>query len=284
MTDKCDSSCSSCSSDCSDRKTEKPADENQMQINGRLAKIKNTIVVMSGKGGVGKTTVAANLAMSLAMQGKKVGLLDADIHGPSMPTVLGARGKEILVDNGELLPAELTENLKMISVGLLLPNFDDAVVWRGPMKNGVINQFLRDVRWGDLDYLIIDLPPGTGDESMAIVDYIKDATGAIIVTTPQEVSLADVRKSVNFCHKVKLNILGVIENMSGFACPCCNTITEIFKSGGGEKMAADMNIKFLGKVPIDPEIANCGDDGKAFVEHFPDSVSAKVFKDIIEKI
>ena len=256
----------------------------QTQIRNRLQRIKHKILVLSGKGGVGKSTVAVNLAMSLALAGKSVGLLDIDIHGPSVPKILGLE-KEIVQTSGDtILPVEMIGNLKVMSIGFLLRGSDDAVIWRGPMKYQMIKQFLKDVQWGILDFLIVDSPPGTGDEPLSIVQLLEDADGAIIVTTPQEVALSDVRKCISFCGNLKLPVLGVLENMSGFVCPQCGQKTDVFKSGGGEIMARQMGVPFLGRVPIDPQIVQSCDSGKPFVYHYNQSQTAKAFEKISDPI
>lgn len=246
-----------------------------------------SILVLSGKGGVGKSTVATNLAISLSLQGYATGLLDTDFHGPSIPKLLGMEGTTLTSPDGKSLnPAELG-SLKVISVDFMLGSRTDAVIWRGPMKMNVIKQLFEDVNWGELDYMIIDCPPGTGDEPLSVVQLIPEPTGAVIVTTPQEISLSDVRRSIQFCHTLKLPVLGVIENMSGFVCPHCGERTELFGSGGGERMASEMGVPFLGRIPIEPEIVSSGDSGKPFVNHNGDSAFAKDFdgivKDIVEK-
>ena len=220
----------------------------QAQIRGRMSRIKHKILVLSGKGGVGKSTVAVNLAISLTLAGKKGGLLDIDIHGPSIPKVLNLEDATVSSDEQELLPVEMTNNLKVMSIGFLLQEKNSAVIWRGPRKYHMIKQFLKDVRWGDLDFLIIDSPPGTGDEPLSIAQLLEDCTGAVIVTTPQEMALSDVRKGITFCRNLNIKVLGVIENMSGFICPKCGHRTDIFKSGGGEKMAEEMDVPFLGAI------------------------------------
>jgi len=250
----------------------------QTQIRNRVQRIKHKILVLSGKGGVGKSTVAANLAMSLALAGKKVGLLDIDIHGPSVPKILGIE-KEIVKTIGDtLLPVEMTGNLKVMSIGFLLRQSDDAVIWRGPMKYQMIKQFLKDVQWGILDFLIVDSPPGTGDEPLSIVQLLENADGAVIVTTPQEVALSDVRKCISFCNNLNLSVLGVLEKMSGFICPKCGEETDIFKSGGGEIMARQMGVPFLGRIPIDPQIVRACDSGQPYVQHYNLSQAALSFK------
>lgn len=245
-----------------------------------MSLIRHKIIVLSGKGGVGKSTVAVNLAVSLALAGKKTGLLDVDIHGPSVPKMLQLDAANVQASDGAIQPAE-TAGLKVMSIGFLLQDRDDAVIWRGPMKMGVIKQFLKDVNWGELDYLVIDSPPGTGDEPLSVCQLIKDADGGVIVTTPQDVATADVRKSIKFCNHLKLPVLGVVENMSGFVCPKCGEVTDIFKSGGGQKMAEDMNVPFLGRVPIDPAIGEACDSGKPFVSNYSKTETAHAFEKII---
>lgn len=246
-------------------------------LKSRLSHIKHKIMVLSGKGGVGKSTVAANIAVALAMEGKKVGILDIDFHGPSIPTLLNLEGRQLQHDGESLIPVELSEGVKVISLGFLLKDPADAVIWRGPMKMGVIKQFLSEVKWGELDYLIMDFPPGTGDEPLSVAQLIPDSDGAIIVTTPQNLSTIDVRKSINFCRKLNVPILGVIENMSGFVCPECKTVLDIFKTGGGEKMAHEMNVAFLGRIPIDPLIVEASDSGDPFVYHYSKTRVAQAF-------
>jgi ATP-binding protein involved in chromosome partitioning len=250
----------------------------QEQIRKRLNQIKHQILVLSGKGGVGKSTVAANLAMSLALAGKKVGLLDIDIHGPSVPKILGMEKRIIQTIGNILLPVEMMENLKVMSIGFMLRQSDDPVIWRGPMKYQMIKQFLKDVQWGELDFLVVDSPPGTGDEPLSIVQLLEGADGAVIVTTPQEVALSDVRKCISFCNNLNLPVMGVLENMSGFVCPKCGEKTDVFKSGGGEVMARQMNVPFLGRIPIDPQIVQACDSGKPYVQFYKSSQTAQDFK------
>jgi len=256
----------------------------QEQIRKRLKQVKHQVLVLSGKGGVGKSTVAVNLAMSLALAGKHVGLLDIDIHGPSVPKILGIEREIVQITGDILLPVEMTDNLKVMSIGFLLRQSDDAVIWRGPMKYQMIKQFLKDVQWGELDFLIVDSPPGTGDEPLAIVQLLESADGAVIVTTPQEVALSDVRKCISFCNNLNLSVLGVLENMSGFICPKCGEKTDVFKSGGGENMAQQMGVPFLGRIPIDPDIVRSCDSGKPFVFHYNRSQTAKAFENISNPI
>ncbi|MCD4702403.1 MAG: Mrp/NBP35 family ATP-binding protein [Candidatus Aegiribacteria sp.] len=247
-----------------------------------------SILVLSGKGGVGKSTVAANLAISLSIQGYATGLLDTDFHGPSIPKLLGMEGAKLTSSDGKKLnPAELG-SLKVISVDFMLASRTDPVIWRGPMKMNVIKQLFEDVNWGELEYMIVDCPPGTGDEPLSVVQLIPEPAGAVIVTTPQEMSLSDVRRSIQFCRALNLPVLGVIENMSGFVCPHCGSRTELFGSGGGKKMAKEMEVPFLGTIPIEPEIVSSGDSGKPFVYHNGHSQFASDFEgivtDIIEKV
>ena len=259
------------------------ADDKDRKLKNRLSRIRRKIIVMSGKGGVGKSTVAVNLAMSAMHSGQRVGLLDVDLHGPSVPTMLGLVGQRLEGGEDGMLPIEIG-GLKVLSVGFLLNHPDDPVIWRGPMKMGVIRQFIEDVDWGDLDLLVIDAPPGTGDEPLSICQLIPELAGAVIVTTPQKVAAADVRKSINFCHEVGVTVLGVIENMGGFACPKCGEITPILRAGGGRIMAEQMRVPFLGSIPIDPQIAESGDEGKAFVESATSSPAAGTFREIVREL
>jgi Mrp family chromosome partitioning ATPase/predicted Fe-Mo cluster-binding NifX family protein len=282
------STCSSCSrGDCS-AKEKRPGEseqdyENRRKLTERLCRIKHKIVVISGKGGVGKSTVAVNLAMSLMLSGKRVGLMDVDIHGPSVPTMLGLEGMNVGGKDNELIPIEV-ENLKVLSIGFFLRSSNDAVIWRGPMKMTAIRQFLTDAAWGDLDYLIVDSPPGTGDEPLSVFQLLGSVDGALVVTTPQKVAAVDVRKSISFCHQLGVRVLGVVENMSGFACPACGEITPIFRQGGGEQTAGDMGVPFLGSIPIDPLVAEACDDGRVFVQHYASSPTAVIIQNMIESI
>lgn len=249
-----------------------------------LARIKHKVLVFSGKGGVGKTTVAANLALTLADKGMEIGLLDVDIHGPNLAKMLGVENKRMYAsDKNTIQPVMVTENLKLVSMAFLLQSETSPVIWRGPLKMKVIQQFLEDTAWGDIDWLIVDSPPGTGDEPLSVAQLIP-ATGAIIVTTPQEVSLLDSRKAVNFARKLNLKILGVIENMSGLICPYCGNEVKLFKEGGGERVSREMGVPFLGRVPIEPEIVESGDSGKPFILSNPECRASKAFATIVEKI
>lgn len=243
--------------------------------------IKHKIMVMSGKGGVGKSSIAANIAVGLSMKGKKVGLMDIDIHGPSIPKMVGLEGAPLKQSEEGLLPVEYSANLTVMSIGFLIRDKKDAVIWRAPLKHSLIRQFLADVRWGDLDYLIIDCPPGTGDELISIAQLLEDADGAIVVTTPQDVAVNDVRKSITFCRHVNLPVIGVIENLSGFVCPNCGTVVDIFKTGGGEKMASEMEVPFMGRIPIDPKIVEYSDNGKPFFQYAGQSPAVSAFEAVI---
>ena len=267
-----------------DENKQKQMQAEKEQIRQKLKRIKHQILVLSGKGGVGKSTVAVNLAVSLALSGKSVGLLDIDIHGPSVPKILNLETKAVQAIGDTILPVQMIENLKVMSIGFLLRGKDDAVIWRGPMKYQMIKQFLKDVDWGSLDFLIVDSPPGTGDEPLSVVQLLEDADGAIIVTTPQDVALSDVRKCITFCRDLRLPVLGVLENMSGFICPKCGQKTDIFRSGGGESMAKQMGVPFLGRIPIEPQIVQACDFGKPFVFHYSQSKTAKTFQRILNPI
>ncbi|NPA95606.1 MAG: Mrp/NBP35 family ATP-binding protein [Thermodesulfobacteria bacterium] len=241
-------------------------------------------MVMSGKGGVGKSTVSINLAVGLSLQNFYVGLLDVDIHGPNVPKMLGLeRGELQRRPDGTVGPVYYSPNLKFMSVEPLLPEKDSAVMWRGPMKMSAIRQFIYDIEWGDLDYLVIDAPPGTGDEQMTVAQTIPDAY-AIVVTTPQEVALLDVRKSISFCKKVGMPIIGIVENMSGMICPHCGKAIDVFKRGGGEKLAEETGIPFLGKIPVDPRIVTTGDAGKPIMAMYPNSHTAEAFEKLCQNV
>ena len=261
-----------------DENKQKQMQAEQEQIRQRVKQIKHQILVLSGKGGVGKSTVAVNLAVSLSLSGKNVGLLDIDIHGPSIPKILNLEGKTVRAAGDAISPIEMAENFKVMSIGFLLRGSNDAVIWRGPMKYQMIKQFLKDVDWGSLDFLVVDSPPGTGDEPLSVVQLLENADGAVIVTTPQEVALSDVRKCITFCHNLKLPVLGIVENMSGFVCPKCGEKTDVFKSGGGELMASQMHVPFLGRIPIDPQIVEACDSGRPFVYHYNQNKTAKAFE------
>ncbi|MGC8810184.1 MAG: P-loop NTPase [bacterium] len=283
--EKCDlkQECQSChqANKCSEE--EKQAHREKM-MREKLSHIEHKLMVMSGKGGVGKSTVAANLAVSFARKGYEVGILDADVHGPNIPKMLGLDQAKLIGTAQGMLPVPLYPNLKVLSMAFLLPHADSPVVWRGPLKHGVFQQFLGEVEWGELDYLIVDLPPGTGDEPLSIAHLIGQVDGSIIVTTPQEVALLDSRKAVVFSQMVHVPVVGIVENMSGFLCPHCGKEINLFKVGGGEKAALELKVPFLGRIPLDPEIVQNCDQGKPFVAANPNSPAAKAFYEITERI
>lgn len=253
------------------------------KIGQRLERIKNRLLVFSGKGGVGKSTVAANVALALAKNGLRVGALDVDIHGPDLAKMLGVEGRKLEGSEDGIRPVRVRENLSLVSMSFLTQGPDSPVIWRGPMKMKVIEQFLGDVEWGDLDWLVIDSPPGTGDEPLSVAQFVP-ATGAVIVTTPQEVSVLDSRKAVVFAQRLQLKVLGIVENMSGFVCPHCGKTSDLFKTGGGERAAAEMDVPFLGRIPIDPRIVVSGDAGRPFVIEAEGSDAGRAFSKIVDKI
>jgi len=260
--------------------------ENQQaekNLQQRLCLIQNKILVMSGKGGVGKSSTAVNLALALAMQEQAVGLLDVDIHGPSVPKMLGVEGAVPLMAGESLLPVNAL-GLKVMSLGFMLENPDDAVIWRGAMKHGVIRQMIGEVAWGYLDYLVVDCPPGTGDEPLSVAQLLGEGTRAVIVTTPQDVAILDVRKSIDFCRQLNIPILGIVENMSGFVCPGCGQVHHIFKEGGGVSLAAETGVPFLGAIPLDPMLVAAGDAGKPCLVSQPDGTSAQAFANLARQI
>jgi ATP-binding protein involved in chromosome partitioning len=247
-----------------------------------MENVKHKFLVLSGKGGVGKSSIAVNLAVWLSMRGKNVGLLDIDIHGPSIPKLLNLERMNVQAVGDKMLPVVYSDTLKIMSIGFLLQNVSDALIWRGPMKHNVIKQFVTDVCWGDLDYLVVDCPPGTGDEPLSIAQLLGQIDGAIIVTTPQQLAVVDVRKCITFCRQLNLPVLGVIENMSGFVCPHCNQRVEVFAGNGGREMASDFGVPFLGKIPIDPALAHACDLGKPFVNAAGQSLTADAISSAFE--
>jgi len=257
--------------------------EEEIKVSRNLAKIKNRLLVFSGKGGVGKSTVAANLALAFAQKGLEVGLLDVDIHGPNLAKILGVEDKKMDVSMDGIKAVKVNDKLKLVSMSFLLQDPNLPVIWRGPMKMKAIQQFLGDVLWGELDWLVIDSPPGTGDEPLSVAQLIP-ATGAVVVTTPQELSVMDSRKAVAFAQRLNLKILGIIENMSGMVCPHCGGKIDLFKEGGGEKAAVELGVPFLGKIPIEPKIVISADEGKPFLTAQADSEASQAFNKIVEKI
>jgi Mrp family chromosome partitioning ATPase len=263
-------------------------DPMEARLTSNLSRIKHKIGILSGKGGVGKTTVATNIAVELAKRGFKVGLLDADLHGPNVAKMLGAEGQRLFADPESqtikpFIPLEMP-NLRVVSMAFLLENPDQPVVWRGPLKHQAIKQFLAEIDWGELDFLVVDLPPGTGDEALSVGQLIKPMDGFIVVTTPQEVSLLDTRKSISFAKLMNVPVIGIVENMSGFICPHCGKEIELFKRGGGEKAAEELGIPFLGRVPIEVTVVEAGDKGVPVVVSHPESRCAKAFSEIVNKV
>ena len=256
----------------------------QEQISRNIKNIKHQILVLSGKGGVGKSSVAVNLAVWLSTQGKKVGLLDIDIHGPSIPKLLNLEGRGLVGGKDSIEPILYNDTLKVVSIGFLIQDENAALIWRGPMKHNIIKQFVSEVAWGALDYLIVDCPPGTGDEPLSIVQLLNKADGAVVVTTPQQLAVADVKKCVTFCRQVQLPVMGIIENMSGFVCPHCSRKTEIFQGDGGRQMAEDYGVPFLGSIPIDSNMVPAADLGKPFVYYNSQSPTAQALNKAFESL
>ncbi len=259
------------------------ASQEQQKLKDAMGKIKHKIAIISGKGGVGKSTVTVNLAMAFAMQGKRVGVLDADIHGPSVPRLLGLEGQQAKTSPSGVFPVDGPLGIKVMSIDFFLPE-QAPTIWRGPLKMRAIRQFLSDVDWGDLDFLFIDLPPGTGDEPLSIAQLLPDIDGVVIVTMPSGLSSSIVKKAITFAQRLNMPIIGVVENMSGFVCPHCNEKIEIFQSGGGKKMAQEMDVAFLGSIPIDPKVGEDSDKGTPFVFAHKDSAATKAFMEIVKNV
>ena len=258
--------------------------EQKAMIKDTLGKIKHKIFVLSGKGGVGKSSVSANLAACLSKKGYKTGLMDVDVHGPSIAHMLGIKGLlDISPDQQLLMPKQVNGNLKVVSVQALMQDKDQAIIWRGPAKSGMIQQFVGNVEWGELDFLVIDAPPGTGDEPLTVVQNIPDALG-VIVTTPQEVALSDVRKSISFCKTVKMETLGLVENMATFKCPHCNEPIDLFKNGGGEKTAKSTGLEFLGSLPFDTKVVTSGDNGTPIMFQDEETEFTRAFDTVVDNI
>ncbi|XP_017877501.1 cytosolic Fe-S cluster assembly factor NUBP1 homolog [Ceratina calcarata] len=285
------SACAGCPNQtiCASGITKQP-DPGISLVKEKLSTVRNKLLVLSGKGGVGKSTITSLISRSLALSNPNtnVGVLDIDICGPSQPRILNAIGEQVHQSGSGWSPVYVDDNLSLMSIGFLLASPSDAVIWRGPKKNGMIRQFLSEVDWGTLDYLILDTPPGTSDEHLSAISYLKDAgiTGAIIVTTPQQVALLDVRKEIDFCRKVSLPILGVIENMSVFVCPKCKNSAEIFPAltGGARAMAKEFDIELLGSLPLDPLLTKCCDEGKNILTEMPESPTVLILQEIVQKI
>ncbi len=260
-------------------------EENKL-LRARMGKVRHKIAIISGKGGVGKSVVTVNLAIALAMRGhrNRVGILDADIHGPCVPKMLGIRGQRLKAGPPGAFPASGPLGVRVVSMDFLLPRDDTPVIWRGPLKMSVIRQFLSEVVWGELDFLLIDLPPGTGDESLSVMQLLPEMDGVVIVTISSEVSQIVVKKAVTFARQLNIPLIGIVENMSGFVCPNCGSESNIFKAGGGKKIAEDLNVPFLGSIPIDPRICEDSDKGKPFIIEHPDSSATEVFMKVVDKI
>jgi ATP-binding protein involved in chromosome partitioning len=253
------------------------------KVINNIQNIKNKIAVMSNKGGVGKSTVSVNLAVLLSKKGFKVGLLDVDLHGPSVFKMLGVEGKKIMAMENQILPEEVN-GLKVVSMAGLIEDSDSPLIWRGPLKMNIIKEFLGNVEWGDLDYLIIDLPPGTGDEPLSICQLIPELNGFVIVTTPQEVATLDTRKSIGFANKINIPVIGVIENMSGMICPHCHENIDIFGKGGGRKISQDFNLKFLGELSFEPQVVLNSDKGKLIIDELKETKIREQFEAIVFNI
>lgn len=253
-----------------------------------LARVEHVLLVLSGKGGVGKSSVTTQLALSLALQGKRVGVLDIDLTGPSVPRFFGVEGAQVRQSEHGWVPVPvpvLAGALSVMSLGFLLANRGDSVVWRGPKKTAMIRQFLLDVYWGELDYLLIDTPPGTSDEHIAIAEELQHAKvdGAVVVTTPQAVAVNDVKKEMDFCRKVGFAVVGIVENMLGYVCPCCGEVTDVFSKGGGEALAQEWNVRLLGKIPLDPQFVETIEGGKVG-ETYGGTVMYGVFRGVVEQV
>ena len=258
--------------------------ETLKQLRERMERVVHKVAVMSGKGGVGKSLVTVNLAAALAAKGKRVGVLDADLHGPTVPRMLGLKGVHLESGENGIIAPKSRSGIKVASMDFLLPSQDSPVIWRGPLKMATIRQLLTDVDWGDLDYLLIDLPPGTGDESLTVLQLLPGIDGVVIVTMPNEVSGQVVEKSINFVRQLKAPVVGVIENMSYLICPHCGDRIALFGDGVAERVASDMGVPFLGSIPLEPKIAQNSDSGTPFVSENPDSPAAKAFIGIVAKI
>ncbi|MBA2862676.1 Mrp/NBP35 family ATP-binding protein [Methanococcus maripaludis] len=282
MAEECSGNCDSCSSssDCSD--TKKMMEQQNAQIRNNMSKIKHKIAVMSGKGGVGKSTVTVNLAATLNMMGYKVGVLDGDIHGPNIPQMLGVDQIQPMADENGIYPIATPQGIKTMSIGYFLPDKNTPVIWRGPKASGAIRQFLSDVNWGELDFLLIDTPPGSGDIQITTLQAIPDIDGILIVTTPEEVSVLDARKSVSTANTLEIPIIGIIENMGGFVCPECDKVIDIFGKGGGEKAAKELNVFFLGRIPLDIKARIASDRGVPMVTM--DCKASEEFKKVVNTV
>jgi ATP-binding protein involved in chromosome partitioning len=281
--DSCDNCkggcCEECEEDCAERA---PAKKDAMDLGTGAGGIQKRILVLSGKGGVGKSTVAVNLAMGFAFEGLRTGILDVDIHGPSVPKLLGLERERLRMEGQDLLPVPMG-GLKVLSLGFALKP-DEAAIWRGPMKAGVVEQFVKQAQWGELDVLVVDCPPGTGDEHLSILQALGRVDGAVIVTTPQDLAVLDARKAITFCRTAGIPILGLVENMSGFHCPSCGTMTPIFRADGGRHLAKELKIPFLGALPIDPDVGEAGDAGQPRLYRELGFGARKAFQPVLQRL
>lgn len=266
------------------KKEEEALKETQYQDN--LSRIKNRIVVISGKGGVGKSTTAVNLAYGLAFSGKRVGIIDVDVHGPSIAKMMGIEGKLLQADakSGRPTPIKVHDNMFVLTIATLMPNSDDPLIWRGPLKMGIIKQFLQDIEWPEIDYLVVDCPPGTGDEPLSIIQLLGKVDGSVIVSTPQDVAFLDARKTIKFSEKMNVPILGLVENMASFACPHCGEAIDLFKGEGAVKAAADFGVEILGHIPVDLNIPKTTDEGRPYIYDFGKTAGAIEFTKIVHRI
>lgn len=262
--------------------------EQEEAIRRRMARVRHKVAVMSGKGGVGKSFISVNLAAALALMGRSVGLLDADLHGPSVPRLLGLRGAKVRGTPSGILPVAGPAGLKVMSIGFMLPSEGTPVIWRGPLKANVIREVLAATEWGDLDYLIVDLPPGTGDEPLSVVQLIRDLAGVVLVTIPSELSRSVVERALSFARQLGVRVLGVVENMSYFRCPRCGAVYRVFGEGAGRRVAEEAGVRFLGEVPLDPLASRCSDEGVLLVERYPDAEVSRailrVAKAVLEEV
>ena len=281
MSDNCNQDCSQCMEDCQDRQEEAFDFTEELH---ELSQVKKVIAVMSGKGGVGKSLVTALLAKAMQERGYKTAIMDADITGSSIPKMLGLEGQVPAVIGNALQPIQVTGTLSVMSMAFLLSNPSDPIIWRGPMKIGAIRQLLTEVNWGSLDYLVVDLPPGTGDEALTIGQAAPNIRGAVIVTTPQEVAVLDATKAIRFIEKQGMPVIGVIENMSGMVCPHCGEVVDLFGRGGGEAAAAEFGVPYLGAIPLDPEMMKAGDEGRPFILRHSDSPTWKAIDTVMENL
>ena len=275
--------CDACEfgSKCSAKERERHESE---RLQKKLFHIRYKIMIMSGKGGVGKSTVSINLAAALALRGYQVGIIDADIHGPNVPRMLGVEGHNLVGQKDSIDPVEVFEGFRAVSMALIGDDPDKAFIWRGPAKHSAIKKFLGNVNWGDLDFLVVDLPPGTGDEPLSVARLIKDVDGAVVVTTPQDVALLDSRKAVNFSRLIEVPVLGIVENMSGMICPHCGESINLFKAGGGETAAGELGVPFLGRIPLDPRVVEMCDTGQPFMTESSESEVKTAFEKLVQKV